>query len=168
MQLIKKIATNGLIVLGLSFGLMVSAIAEELSEQGKETISRIYTLANQGNADAQYMLAALYQQHQDHYKAFEWFEKSALQGDEASQSKVGLMYYTGVGVRQNYSKAFEFSLKAANKQMEASYLAVAVMYQKGQGVRQDYKKAKEWYGKSCDSGQQSGCEGYRELNEQGY
>ena len=151
MQLLKKIVTNALILLSLSFSLTISAAAEELSEQGKKTISRIYTLANQGNADSQYMLATLYQQNQDHHKAFEWFEKSALQGNENSQSKVGLMYYVGVGVRQNYSKAFEFSLKAANKQMEASYLSVAVMYQKGQGVRQDYRKAKEWYGKSCDS-----------------
>ena len=166
MQSLKKILTNGLIVLSLSFGFTIAAAAD-LSEDGKDAIRTIKTLADQGHADAQYMIAALYQQGKNHHKAFEWFEKSALQDNKESQSKVGLLYYTGLGVRQDYSKAFEFSLKAANKQVEASYLPVAVMYELGQGVRQDNKKAKDWYGKYCDSGNQLGCDEYRRLNEKG-
>ena len=39
------------------------------------------------------------------------------------------------------------------------------MYGKGEGVRQDYAIAKEWIGKSCDNGFQTGCDGYRILNQ---
>lgn len=168
MQSLKNTSVLLLATLVLLFGFISPSVAATSEEEVADTILTLNNLAEQGDAKAQYVIAAIHQQLGQHHKAFELFEKSALQGNEGSQSKVGLMYYTGLGVRQDYFKAFDFSLKAANKQMEASYLAVAVMYQQGQGVRQDYKKAKEWYGKSCDSGQQSGCEGYRELNEQGY
>ena len=166
MQLLKKTFAFGLIGLFLSFGFIAPAVADRNDGQ-IDAVNRIKDLADQGNPNAQYLLAALYQQADDHHKAFQWFEKSALQGDDSSESKVGLMYYAGLGVRQNFFKAFEFSLKAANKKVHASYLPVAAMYELGQGVRQDSKKAKEWYGKYCDNGYQLGCDKYRELNEKG-
>lgn len=167
MQSLKKTFAFGLIALVLSFGFVSPSMAALNEDEMADAFLTINNLAEQGNANAQYVLAALYQTMGEHHKAFEWYEKSAFQGNEGSQSKVGLMYYTGLGVRQDYSKAFEFSLKAANKKIEASYLPVAMMYELGQGVRQDNKKAKEWYGKYCDSGNQLGCDEYRKLNEKG-
>lgn len=41
------------------------------------------------------------------------------------------------------------------------------MYHKGLGVRQDFVQAKEWFGKSCDNGNQDGCDYYRKINEAG-
>lgn len=170
MQLINQKLIYKLIIVGLSFAISVSATAEE--DIAVSTINRLTTLSNEGEADAQYILGAMYQAGrgvpQNHFKAFEQFQKAASQGDAASQSKVGLLYLTGIGVRQDYSKAFEYSMKAANQKFTASYLPVASMYEKGQGVRQDKKRAKEWYGKYCDSGKQLGCDAYKLLNEQGY
>ena len=45
MQSLKKIVANGLMILGCLFGLTVSALAE-LSEQGKNVISNMKTLAD--------------------------------------------------------------------------------------------------------------------------
>lgn len=41
------------------------------------------------------------------------------------------------------------------------------MYKNGLGVRQDLSIAKEWYGKSCDNGENAGCNNYKILNEKG-
>jgi hypothetical protein len=169
MQSLKNTFVFSLVTLVLLFGFISPSVAATSEEKEMaDAILTIKTLADQGDAKAQYILGSLYQKFEEHHTAFEWFEKSALQGNEASQSKVGFLYYTGLGVRQDYAKAFEFSLKAANKKVEASYFPVAVMYELGQGVRQDNKKAKDWYGKYCDSGNQLGCDEYRKLNKQGY
>jgi len=40
-----------------------------------------------------------------------------------------------------------------------------VMYHNGEGVRQNINTAKEWFGKSCDNGEQLGCDKYRILNQ---
>ena len=45
---------------------------------------------------------------------------------------------------------------------------LGVVYSNGIGVRQNKNKAKEYFGKSCDSGNQKGCDNYRTLNEHGY
>jgi TPR repeat protein len=41
-----------------------------------------------------------------------------------------------------------------------------MLYAEGKGVKQDYVEVKELFGKACDLGDQGGCDGYRELNEQ--
>ena len=42
---------------------------------------------------------------------------------------------------------------------------LGAMYYAGRGVRQNYAVAKEWFGKSCDNGNQNGCDAYRTLNK---
>ncbi|MGB2784808.1 hypothetical protein [Psychrobacter sp.] len=39
------------------------------------------------------------------------------------------------------------------------------LYYQGKGVLQDFTIPKEWNGKACDSGEQFGCDIYRELNK---
>ena len=42
------------------------------------------------------------------------------------------------------------------------------LHSSGHGIRQDNKIAKEYFGKACDLGDQSGCDTYKILNEQGW
>ena len=129
-------------------------------------------LANQGDAEAQYNLALMYDEgeevRQDHFKAFEWYQKAANQGFASAQFNLGVMYRSGEGVRQDYAKALQWYQKAANQRYAASQYNIGILYYNGDGVSQDYAKAKEYFGKSCDNGDRDGCDGYRELNEQGY
>ena len=39
------------------------------------------------------------------------------------------------------------------------------MYKDGNGVSQNHSKAAQWFGKSCDNGNQNGCDSYRMLNQ---
>lgn len=38
------------------------------------------------------------------------------------------------------------------------------IYYEGKGVPQDSTRAKEWYGKSCNNGEQDGCNKYKRMN----
>lgn len=164
-QSLKKVVTNGLIVLGLSFGLTLSATAATDFEEVK-------ALAEEGDSLSQNLLGNYYREgdgvRQDLSKAFYWYQKSANQGDLGGQFYVAYSYATGEGVRQDEAKAFYWYQKSANQNNRAAQHSVGAMYEFGKGVRQNHIIAKEWYGKACDNGYQSGCDRYKKLNELGY
>ena len=166
MQALKNIVTNGAIILALLFGLTVSATAADPS------FEEVKAIAEQGNSMRQFMLGNYYRDgqgvRQDYSKAFYWYQKSANQGDSYGQYGMGYAYSNGRGVRQDYSKALEWFKKSAKQNNEYSQSYIGTMYEYGQGVRQNKTTAKEWYGKACDNGYQTGCDWYKQLNEQGY
>ncbi|MDY0351880.1 MAG: tetratricopeptide repeat protein [Desulfobulbaceae bacterium] len=90
---------------------------------GKSTVEDVKQRAEQGEAEAQFKLGALYKNgegvEQNYDKALEWYTKSAEQGYADAQVILGAMYYTGQGVEQDKSKAFEWWSKAAAQDNEA-------------------------------------------------
>ncbi|SNT70785.1 zinc-dependent peptidase [Psychrobacter sp. LV10R520-6] len=52
---------------------------------------------------------------QDNAKAFEWYLKSANQGNAQAQSNLGAMYDQGIGVQQDYAEAFEWYTRSASQ-----------------------------------------------------
>ncbi len=62
--------------------------------------------AEQGNADAQYNLGAMYDQGwgvpQDYAEAVKWYRMGAEQGDVWTQVALGVKYANGEGVPQDY------------------------------------------------------------------
>lgn len=166
MQLLKRAHTNGLMILVLSLGLLVSTVASA------GYVEETRALAENGDIESQNMMGLLYKNgidvEKNYHEAFKWFEKAANQGDISSQIVIGYMYGDGQGVRQNHKKAFEWTQKAANQGDAFAQVHLGLFYEYGVGVRLDKTQAKEWYGKSCDNGNQHGCDKYRELNEQGY
>ena len=89
-------------------------------------------------------------------------EKSAEEGDVDAQYALGVMYFSGDGVRQDYVKAREWYEKAAAQGDASSHVVLGVMYFSGEGVRQSRSQAVEYFGKGCDLGEQVGCDLYRE------
>ena len=82
-------------------------------------------LAEQGDADAQYNLALMYDNGhgvpQDYKQAVKWSTKAAEQGNAKAQSNLGTMYATGQGVPQdNVYAHMWFNLAAANGDETAS------------------------------------------------
>ena len=67
-----------------------------------------------------------------------------------------------------YTDAVPYCEKACNLNNGVICFGLGVLYSFGCGVRQNKRTAKEYFGKACDLGVQSGCDIYRELNEQGY
>lgn len=72
--------------------------------------------AEQGDADAQNNLGAMYAEGQgvrrDDAEAVRWFRKAADQGLAQAQFNLGAMYYKGHGVRQDRALAQEWFGKA--------------------------------------------------------
>lgn len=160
MQLLRKIFLNGSIILSLSFGLIISAVASDFATTKN--------LAEQGYPESQVELGIMYAADQDYSRAVYWYQKAADQKHVLGQVSLGYMYSEGKGLRQDYSKAVYWYQKAADQGFAGGQHNLAFMYALGQGVRQDFVKAKEWYGKACDNGVQRSCDVYRLLNEGGY
>lgn len=164
MPLFKTSVISKITIFLVSAMLSVSVMALDFNQTQR--------LANQGKASAQYDLALMYDEgeevRQDYFKAVEWYQKAANQGYADSQFNLAVSYRSGQGVRQDYAKAVEWYQKAANQGHIDAIHNLGFMYANGLGVRQDYAKAKAYFGKSCDNQNQDGCDGYRELNEEGY
>jgi len=80
------------------------------------------TLAEQGNATAQYSLAVMYDKGQgvpqDYKTAVKWYTLAAKQGKVSAQYNLGLMYAKGQGVPQGYIYAhmwFDIAASSGNK-----------------------------------------------------
>ncbi len=76
---------------------------------------------------------------------FNWYMKSAKQGQDEAQRIVGDMYYRGKGVKEDLNKAFEWYMKSARQGNSFAQASVAEMYYDGEGVKKDYKQAIDWY-----------------------
>ena len=124
-------------------------------------------LAEQGNAQAQYILGAMYAKGQgvpqDYGEALKWYHKAAAQGHANAQSNLGLMYSKGQGVPQDFAAAVKWYRKAVKQGYAPALYHLGVMYEKGQGVRQDYVEAAKWYGKAAAQGDADAYNNYAWL-----
>jgi uncharacterized protein len=113
-------------------------------------------LAEQGDADAQYNLGAMYGNGQgvpqDYKEAVKWFRLAAEQGFAIAQSNLGAMYEKGTGVPQDYKEAVKWYRLSAEQGFANAQHNLGVMYHTGQGVPQDYKEAVKWYRLSAEQG----------------
>jgi TPR repeat protein len=83
-----------------------------------QSIGDLSNQAGQGDPEAQYRLAMMYQLGrvipQDYKKAASWFERAALQGNTDAQFGLGVLCYNGKGVEVDLVKAHMwFNVSAA-------------------------------------------------------
>jgi TPR repeat protein len=114
-------------------------------------------LAHQGNADAQFLLGAIYGRgegvEQDYTTAVTWYRKAADQGHPGAQWALGTMYQDGLGdVPRAFEAAASWYRKAADQGLALAQYDLGTMYAKGQGVPQDYVSALMWYSLAAAKG----------------
>jgi tetratricopeptide (TPR) repeat protein len=79
------------------------------------TIRLMRPLADQGDANAQFILAGAYYAGKNYTDAIQWYRRAADQGHADAQSQLGEMYLAGQGVPQSYVQArLWFGLAAIN------------------------------------------------------
>ena len=126
-------------------------VALAAAEQGDYlTALRLWrSLAEQGDADAQYNLGVMYSNGdgvpRDYAEAMKWHRKAADQGNGNAQFNVGFMYDLGRGMPQSYTEAVKWYSLAANQGVAIAQFKLGVMYNDGQGVPQDYIHAHMWF-----------------------
>jgi uncharacterized protein len=88
--------------------------------------------AEQGNAEAQFYLGALYGKgdgvQRDYAAALTWYRKAAEQGHAGAQFNLGVAYANGEGVRRDYVSALTWYRKAAEQDNAAAYRLSAKHY----------------------------------------
>jgi TPR repeat protein len=152
------------LILALSLLLTGSAWANDLSDgvnaylQGNYAVAlpRLRTVAENGNVDAQLILAEMYKTGkgvtQDHAESVRWLRLAAKGGSATAQYRIGNMYYNGQGVVQDLGESARWYRLAASGGEESGQFALALLYEHGIGVLQDYVRAYMWYNISSVSG----------------
>lgn len=135
--------------------------------------------AENGNAEAQYLLAEMYYYGQgtfiDESKAVEWYKRSAENGCPDAQYQLGCLYENGIEVAEDtdtadkwYKKALKgYSNAAAHGNVKSLY-ELAGMYYVGAGVESDYKKAFDLYHTAAEKGYADAKYKLGEMYKYGY
>lgn len=82
---------------------------------------------------------------QNYEKAFEWFLKSAKEGNKFAQYSLANLYYYGNGVEKDLSQAFLWYRKSSSQGQPYASYAIAQMYNKGEYVGQSEVTAQRYY-----------------------
>lgn len=109
--------------------------------------------ANQGVADAQYHLAAFYENIKaDLSSAFKWYKAAAEQGHVEAQSNLGYVYENGLGVKVDFVEAVKWHKKAAEQGCAVAQNNLARCFEHGIGVTADLSEAIRWYERAAEQG----------------
>ena len=114
--------------------------------------------ANQGDADAQFILGLLYSRGigtpQDTKQAVYWYTKAAEQGHVQAQYKLGRLYrFSGDDeFPQDYKQSVYWYTKAAEQGHILAQNKLGKIYEYGEEAPQDYKQAFFWYTKAAEQG----------------
>ena len=82
---------------------------------------------------------------QDYAQSFEWFLKSAHEGNKFAQYSLANLYYYGNGVEKDLSQAFLWYQKSASQGQPYASYAAAQMYSKGKYVAENNETAQRYY-----------------------
>jgi TPR repeat protein len=102
-----------------------------------------------GDAEAQYLIAYMYDQGkdipQDDAEAVKWYRKAADQGNGPAQHILGMHYRIGIGVEKDFAEAVKWYRRAADQGLSRAQFDLGNAYSKGDGVAQDYLLAYKWF-----------------------
>jgi len=79
-------------------------------------------------------------------------KKMAEAGDADAQSKLGVLYASGVGMRMDKQEAARWYRKSAEQGNPVGQWNLAFMYVRGDGVEANYTEARELFRKSAENG----------------
>lgn len=82
---------------------------------------------------------------QDYAQSFEWFLKSAQEGNKFAQYSLANLCYYGNGVEKDLSQAFLWYQKSASQGQPYASYAAAQMYSKGEYVAENNETAQRYY-----------------------
>ena len=112
-------------------------------------IRALYSLAEQGNAEAQFNVGLLYDRGRgvpkDKQEALRWYRRAAMQGDTFAQNALGDNYWEGTGVPKDDREAVWWWRLAADKGfVPAQHSLGKILAGGGQGVPADKPHAYVW------------------------
>lgn len=106
--------------------------------------------ADAGQADAQALYGFILHQAAENETAFEYFRKSAEQGNAEGQYGLSVMYSAGDGVAKNNAEAKKWLQKAAEQGSSKAINAMALYYIEGEGAAAQDAEALAWIKRAAD------------------
>jgi uncharacterized protein len=120
-------------------------------------VAEFQSVAEQGNAAAQYNLAVFYDQGKgvvrDQARAVHWFRRAAKQGVAKAQFNLGVAYINGEGVPRDLKRAVRWFRRAARQGDADAQHSLAIRYDLGDGVPRDSGRAAYWSHRAAEQGQ---------------
>ncbi|KAF2091011.1 HCP-like protein [Saccharata proteae CBS 121410] len=132
--------------------------ASQLNEPLYEAVRLLDTAAQDGNADALFLLAEMnfygnYTHPRNYSEAFRRYSELAhLTGNSSAQHMIGFMYATGIGeaVEQDQAKAMLYHTFAAHGGNMRSQMTTAYRHHSGIATPRDCEEAVVWYKRVAD------------------
>lgn len=137
----------------LSAGSALAGPAEDYAEAEKRFASGELIVAMQlalkaaeaDHAEAQARVGAVLDKSEEDDQAFEWFSKSAAQGNAAGQFGLGEMYAKGEGAKQDMAQAYKLLVLAADQGHPQATMMIMLAYQAGGlGLKPDPQQHQVW------------------------
>jgi len=126
-----------------------SGISAFESREFAKALKFLSPFAEQGNPEAQYRMAIMYQNGlgivRNDARALAMMRAAAEQGHALAQHGLGFMYLQGECTPKDEAQAAEWFRKAADQGMAGSQMTLGMMYEQGLGVEKDPQAAKHWY-----------------------
>ena len=133
-----------------------TALSAYLDGDHQTAFALFSTLAEQGDAGAQFNLGVMYEFGRGNLKngreAFRWYKKAAEQGVAEAQFNLGNMYRKGEGTAKDDAEAFKWYKKAAEQGVAEAQNSLGVMYEFGRGTLKNGREAFRWFKKAAEQG----------------
>ena len=123
---------------------------------GCNDVKKLRTLAEQGNADAQFQLGGRYCTGKgvpsDAVESIKWFRAAAEQGHAEAQGALASRYYYGIEglLPEDKEEAAKWMRKSAEGGHGMGQLRLGDFYDKGEGVAEDKEEAVKWFRKAAE------------------
>ena len=125
-------------------------------ESSTAYFERLLPLAQQGNVDAQCLVAeALFYGRgveKNLSRAFEWYMTAAHLKSTGAQASLGHCYFNGYGCTKDYAQAVRWYTLAAEKGNPMAMSDLGYCYLNGYGVEKDETLAIRWIGRAAEAG----------------
>ncbi len=146
-------------------------LCSPLAVMAEEYETDIKHAANQGDAQAQYALALLYEYGsetivRDKIKSLQLLRAAAEKEVAGACLYMGLKYEHGNGITQDFEKAICSYLCAARQDWPMAQFFLADFYAQGKGVKQSTLKALAWLGLARDQGYPGADRDFLHLQKQ--
>ncbi|MBI3736524.1 SEL1-like repeat protein [Candidatus Sumerlaeota bacterium] len=129
---------------------------DEAVKLSQSAIGSVRSLAESGNADAQFLLGAAFDQgigiEANPAGAIRWVTQSAEAGQTVAMNYLGWMYVEGRGAPKDNTAAIAWFSRAADLGDTGAMHNLGWMLADGKGVPKDEAKAVEWFRKGAELG----------------
>lgn len=105
-----------------------------------------------GSWPQKFPMGSEYNVTKDLGKAYDWFSKSASQGNLQSLNSLGYYYAEGINRDKNYDKAYEYFLLSANNGNEYAKYNLGLLYSETKWKKYSHRNAMKWFKESASTG----------------